>query len=208
MTGEQFDMPQRGDPPTSATGHAAPPRDPTPRRASPSQSDAGKEEVDVWRGRSHWKHFAAWAGLWCVGNAVAAVGLMWLGRRVEWLNFWRGVGILAVILVASGLELVGRRILLKVLRCRYRLTTQRLFIQRGILRQTIDQTELMRVDDVRIYKSVLDRIFGLGSVLVRSTDASDRDVVIEGIREPDQVAEAIRSHMQTMRRRSLFVETL
>ena len=34
------------------------------------------------------------------------------------------------------------------------------------------------------------------------------NLVIEGIPEPESVAEAIRAHMRTMRRKSMFIEQL
>jgi hypothetical protein len=72
----------------------------------------------------------------------------------------------------------------------------------------VDQTELIRVDDVRIHKTLLDRIFGLGTIAILSTDATDREVVIAGVADPDQVAEALRRNMRTLRQKSLFVEHL
>ena len=117
--------------------------------------------------------------------------------------FWT----VAVLFVASGVWVIGG-IFLRILGCSYRLTTERLFIERGILSRTIDQTELIRVDDVRIHKSLVDRLFGLGTVTVKSTDATDRDLSVEGISEPEKVAEAIRTRMRTLRRQSLFVESL
>jgi hypothetical protein len=72
----------------------------------------------------------------------------------------------------------------------------------------VDQTELIRVDDVRVKKSMMDRLFGLGSVETLSTDQTDRETMIAGIAEPDKVAEAIRARMRTMRKKSLFVENL
>ena len=60
----------------------------------------------------------------------------------------------------------------------------------------------------RIHKSFLDRVLGLGSVAIVSTDASDREVVLEGIPKPEEVAEAIRTRMRTLRRKSLFIENL
>jgi membrane protein YdbS with pleckstrin-like domain len=164
-------------------------------------------ERDLWVGRTHWKHYAGRLSLWLAGNVLVIVLLWWLADRVKWLGaagvFWLTVAILVI----SGLLVVGR-VFLTILGHRYRLTTQRLFIERGILSQTVDQTELIRVDDVRLYKSLLDRLFGLGSVALTSTDASDREVLIVGVAEPDKVAEAIRSHMRVMRRKSLFVENL
>ena len=97
---------------------------------------------------------------------------------------------------------------LRIISRRYRLTSQRLFIERGILNQTIDQTELIRVDDVRLEKTLIDRVFGLGTVSLLSTDVTDRLVVIEGIDNADRVAEAVRTNMRTQRGKALFVENL
>ena len=165
-------------------------------------------ETDIWTGRTHWQHYSGRLALWLIGNLAVIVLVIWLARRIEWLTFKAGFAIVAVILVVSGLEMVVRRVFLNILRHRYRLTTQRLFIERGILSRTIDQTELIRVDDVRLHKSFLDRVFKLGSVAVVSTDATDREIVIEGIAEPEKVAEAIRTRMRAMRSKSLFIENL
>ena len=164
-------------------------------------------EVELWSGRTAWLHYAGRLATWLVGLIAVLVVLIWRGQTDAWLTFSWGLVIFLVVLIASGIWL-GRRPILEVLGHRYRVTTQRLFIERGILSQTVDQTELVRVDDVRMYKSVTDRLFGLGSVAVISTDATDREVVIVGITEPDKVAEAIRTRMRTMRRKSLFVENL
>ena len=164
-------------------------------------------EAEIWVGRTHWKHFAGRLIVWGVCNVALAVIVGWVASRVDWLGFTGAFWAIAGVVVVSGIFVVGR-VVLAVLGHRYRLTSQRLFIERGILSRSVDQTELIRVDDVRLHKSFLNRVFGLGSVGIVSTDTSDREVVIEGIREAEKVAEAIRTHMRLMRRRSLFVENL
>jgi len=164
-------------------------------------------ETELWAGRTHWKHFAGRVLGWVVANLLAAVLVGWITHRLEGLRAVHGTLIILALVLISGLLVLGQ-VALRILACRYRLTSQRLFISRGILSQTVDQTELIRVDDVRIYKSFLDRVLGLGTVAVVSTDASDREVTITGIRDPDHVAEAIRKHMRVLRRKSLFVENL
>ena len=67
---------------------------------------------------------------------------------------------------------------------------------------------MIRVDDLRIRKTLPDRILGLGSIEVLSTDQTDRSMVIEGVRGPEAIAEHIRRNMRAMRRKSLFVENL
>ena len=164
-------------------------------------------ETEIWAGRTHWKHYAGRLALWLVANVVVAVLIGGMAGRADWLGAGGAFWIIVVIVVASGAIVVGG-VAAKILGTRYRLTTQRLFIERGIVSQTVDQTELIRVDDVRLKRGLVDRMFGLGSVESLSTDATDRVTVIAGIAEPDKVAEAIRTRMRTMRKKSLFVENL
>ncbi|MHC4093674.1 MAG: PH domain-containing protein [Planctomycetota bacterium] len=171
-----------------------------------AEVDTGAE-VEVWVGRTHWKHFAGRISLWVLANAALSVLIGWVASGADWLG-WRGaLVVIALLLVVSAVLVLGR-VLTTILGLRYRLTSQRLFLERGILSQTVDQTELIRVDDVRLQKTMLDRVFGLGSVHILSTDASDRATVIQGIADPENVAESIRKRMRTMRKKSLFIENL
>lgn len=171
-----------------------------------AELDPSKEE-EVWSGRADVRHFAARIALWWIGIVVFGGLTVWGSSRWEWLTGWGAFWAILIAGVVSGAVVLGG-VVLKIFGTRYRLTNQRLFIERGIIRQTIDQSELIRVDDVRMYKSFVDRIFGLGSVAVMSTDISDAEVRIEGVSEPEKIAESIRLRMRTMRRKSLFVENL
>ena len=165
---------------------------------SASTADPTSQEALLWCGRTHWKHYIGRIALWGVAN-IAGIYFAWGSGHL-------GTILLIVFLISSVL-LLGPAAW-SILSRRYRLTTQRLFIERGILSQTIDQTELIRVDDVRIRKSLADRILGLGTVEIMSTDATDSSIDIVGILGPERVAEGIRSNVRTMRKKSLFVETL
>jgi membrane protein YdbS with pleckstrin-like domain len=177
------------------------------KRGAPSEAavESGPD-VELWRGRTRLLHFVNRLIVWLAVNVLAAVGLLSWGGRVG-LTTSGAMGLTAIIMLLSALWL-GTRPLLAVLGCRYRLTSQRLFIDRGILSRTVDQTELVRVDDVRMHKSFTNRMFGLGSVQILSTDATDREIVVSGIAEPEKVAELIRERMRKLRQKSLFVENL
>lgn len=160
-------------------------------------------EDELWQGRTSWKHFTDLilvAGGW---SLVAA--FVWLKASPETSA---AIGWVAFTVSALGWSYVLGRILFAMLNYRYRLTTQRLFIEKGIFGRTIDQTELIRVDDLRIYKSFLNRVMGLGTIEIFSTDTSDRKVLILGIENPDELADSVRERMRRLRQRSLFVESL
>lgn len=156
--------------------------------------DPGKE-AKLWSGRTSWKHFIHWVLLW----VVISVALFYF----HWFNSSTTLIIVAILALA-----VAIRMAINIFSNRYRLTTQRIFVDRGLLNQVVDQTELIRVDDVRVYKNLFHRILGLGTVEVISTDSTDNNMRIVGVSRPDEVAEAIRTHMRVLRKRSLFVENL
>jgi membrane protein YdbS with pleckstrin-like domain len=211
MTDETPQTSDPGEAPAKGTPRpAADAGDGAARLIGPSGDGASvipDEERELWKGRTSWKHYAGRLILLFLGNVVIAVLLYKGASRFDWLTgqaaFWACLLVVGI----SGL-LVGLPVLWSVFGHRYRFTTQRLFIERGILSKTIDQTELIRIDDVQTYKSLLNRIFGLGSVVINSTDVSDRNVRLEGITDPDTVADDIRTQMRIMRRKSVFVERL
>jgi len=156
-------------------------------------------EDELWQGRTSWKHFT---------DLILVAGGWSLVAAFVWFKASAAIGWVAVGVSVVGWAYVLGRILFAMLNYRYRLTTQRLFIEKGILSSTIDQTELIRVDDLRIYKSFLNRVMGLGTIEIFSTDASDRRVLILGIENPDELADSVRERMRRLRQRSLFVESL
>jgi membrane protein YdbS with pleckstrin-like domain len=169
--------------------------------------ESTQAERTAWVGRTHWKHYAGRLVLWLAAVVLVAIGVGWIAESSDALG-WRGAFWIDVaVFGATGAWVLGG-VAWRIFSCRYRLTSQRLFVERGILSQTIDQTELVRVDDVQIRKSLLDRVFGLGSILVASTDATDRQLTIIGVREPDRLAELIRANTRDMRRGSLYVESI
>ncbi len=169
-----------------------------PQRVRQNDLDPESEE-DLWQGRSSWKFYADLI-LVAAGWTVIA-GIVWF-TTPRWLGW------IVVFMALAGWVYVAGRVAHGLLNYHYRLTTQRLFTERGVLSRTIDQTELIRIDDVRIHKTLLNRMTGVGSVELFSTDASDRHVTIWGVEKPDELAESIRDRMRSLRQRSLFVESL
>ncbi len=170
------------------------------RPQSGRQADQDSEpEADLWQGRSSWKFYADLIVV-AAGWTVIAV--------IVWFTTPRWLGWTVLIMALLGWVYVAGRVALGMLNHHYRLTTQRLFIERGILSRTIDQAGLIRIDDVRIHKTLLNRMTGVGSVELFSTDASDRQVTLWGVEKPDELADSIRDRMRRLRQRSLFVESL
>lgn len=92
-------------------------------------------------------------------------------------------------------------LLIEVKSVKYRLTTQRLFVTRGLISRKIDEVELFRVKDVTLSQGVLERMLGIGTVTVLSTDDATPELKLEGIADPARMKDAIREHCLAARRR-------
>lgn len=71
---------------------------------------------------------------------------------------------------------------------RYMLNEDRIFVEKGFLNSTLDEENLYRVRDVRVTRSLGQRLFGLGTVTVF---ASNGETVLESIKHPIEVKEEI-----------------
>ena len=65
---------------------------------------------------------------------------------------------------------------------RYALSEDRLFLKRGVINVKQDEIVLYRVRDLRVSVSLWQRLFGVGTVTVISTDKSIPELVIKNIR--------------------------
>lgn len=175
---------------------------PAPSFAGAAHRGVGPEvepETILWRGRTSWKNFVDLIGVVLAWSVVAVVVGLSAGGWIGWFMF---------IISSVGWALVVVRVALGVLYHHYRLTTQRLFVDQGILSKTLDQTELIRVDDIRITKSMCNRLMGLGNLLIMSTDTSDPKATLIGVTEPEKLADIIRERVSVLRAKSLYVERL
>lgn len=88
---------------------------------------------------------------------------------------------------------------------RYELTNQRLRILRGILGNTIEEIELVRIKDTRVKQHMGERMINVGDVTVISADPTTPDFVLQNVRNPIDVRELIRKTvMEEKARRGLY----
>jgi uncharacterized membrane protein YdbT with pleckstrin-like domain len=74
---------------------------------------------------------------------------------------------------------------------KYLITTQRLRISRGIVRRSVQETRLDRVQNVNYNQSVLDRIFHVGSVDFDTAGTDDSEFRFEWVNGPETVVRAV-----------------
>ena len=82
---------------------------------------------------------------------------------------------------------------------RYTLTDQRLILRRGVLGRTTDYVELYRVKDSHYAQSFFERLLGLGTITLRTTQDSAPLVLLAGMSGPESLWNQIRGLVEARR---------
>ena len=93
---------------------------------------------------------------------------------------------------------------------RYRLSEDRLFVSEGFLNIRDDEILLYRVRDIDTRRSLWQRLFGVGTVTVISSDKTMPNLVLKNIKDPIFVKELIHSPVEEakIKRRVRFGEIM
>ena len=93
---------------------------------------------------------------------------------------------------------------------RYRLSEDRLFVSEGFLNIRDDEILLYRVRDIDTRRSLWQRLFGVGTVTVISSDKTMPNLVLKNIKDPIFVKELIHSQVEEakIKRRVRFGEIM
>ena len=82
---------------------------------------------------------------------------------------------------------------------RYALSEDRLFLRRGFFNIKQDEIVLYRVRDLRVTQNLWQRIFGVGTIRVVSTDKSIPELDIKNVKQPFEVKELIHSTVEELK---------
>jgi uncharacterized membrane protein YdbT with pleckstrin-like domain len=148
-------------------------------------------------------------------NEESNESVVWKGGPSQWTNFWTLAlcVVLAAAIVAGSILAVFPPLLialviplgwagwaLLVLRCEvYELTEQRLRFSSGVFSRRIDEIELYRVKDSSVAQPFVLRLFGLGNVLVETSDRNQPQVCLAAVKDPVGVREHLRRQVERIR---------
>ncbi len=119
----------------------------------------------------------------------------WQGSPSQWTNFWWYVLCVFVIPIPWAVWKLA-----VTATTDYAVTTQRLTLRKGVFNRTLEEIELYRIKDTTLTKSFWQRILGLGSVVVESSDASMPRLVIPWVKDAEDVRQTIRQNVEAVRR--------
>lgn len=83
---------------------------------------------------------------------------------------------------------------------RYRLTTQRFFVTKGLIGKHVEELELFRIKDITLRQGALQRMLGLGTITILSTDDTNPQIEIAGIKTPYEIKDRIRENYRATRK--------
>ena len=82
---------------------------------------------------------------------------------------------------------------------RYALSEDRLFVSVGLLNIKDDEVLLYRVRDIDTERTLFQRLFGVGTIIVLSSDKSMPNLVLKNIKDPVMVKEIIHKQVEEMK---------
>ena len=82
---------------------------------------------------------------------------------------------------------------------RYALSEDRLFLSQGFLNIQDDEVLLYRVRDIDSSRTLWQRIFGVGTINILSSDKSMPNLVLKNIRHPLEVKELIHQQVEKVK---------
>lgn len=100
----------------------------------------------------------------------------------------RSFGVLGILwaIICLGLPFLGRQSV--------KVTNERIVLEQGFWNKVRDDVEIFRIRDVVVKQNIWNRMFGIGDVVVKSTEGRTEEThVLRGIPDPVAVSEAIRT---------------
>jgi uncharacterized membrane protein YdbT with pleckstrin-like domain len=83
----------------------------------------------------------------------------------------------------------------------YELTTQRIRVRRGVFSRRTDELELYRVKDVTVFEPFWQRLFGLGTIVITTNDATTPTLTLDALPDASASREALRNAVENCRDR-------
>jgi uncharacterized membrane protein YdbT with pleckstrin-like domain len=137
------------------------------------------EEV-VFEGHPSWRAVLSFYVYGVAGAAIVAVVVALIASVV--VGVIVGAALIGLVILAG---------LIKRTATVYMVSSQRLYIRRGILAKRVQQTRIDRVQNVNTQQTLLNRILRVGTVDFDTAGTDDSEFRFVGIASPDEVVAAV-----------------
>jgi membrane protein YdbS with pleckstrin-like domain len=166
-----------------------------------SGGEVDKEEM-LWQGGYSGKDMiGTWILALLISIATGVLSFMFLETSTAFIVL---LVVLAVVWGGSGLMLLYRR-----LDKHYELSSQRFVHKEGILKRVTNRIEVIDIDDVTFSQGLIQRMLGVGTITIVSSDRSHPKLSLFGIDEVKRVAGLIDDvRRRERRKRGLHIEAI
>jgi hypothetical protein len=167
------------------------------------QGDDDEAETDVWQGGFSSR---AMFGNWLLAGLITVVLLVAvLVAGPGNLSYWSAWLVISALVWGWFGGLLAYRKLTR----KYHLTTQRFIHETGLLKRITDRIEVIDIDDVSFEQRVMERLVGVGTIKLISSDRSHPVLTMPGIERVKEVAATIDDlRRKERRRRGLHIEAI
>ncbi len=83
----------------------------------------------------------------------------------------------------------------------YNLSKERFIVREGVFSRTTDNLEIYRVKDLTVDEPLFLRLFGLGNLILETSDKSHPILIIEGVSKVNDVSNLLRECVERERRK-------
>ena len=192
---------EQNNPAGEATPPAAGPADTFRQQLAAGSASNAEPERELWQGGYSSK---AMIGAWGLSGTVTLT-LLILG--IYFSQWWLWIGITVAVLALWAYQLLT--LLYRRLNVRYTLTNQRFVHETGVLRRTTDRIEVIDMDDITVDQKVFERLVGVGTIRIVSSDTTHPNLVMPGIENVKEVAGIIDDSRCAERyRRGVHIESI
>ncbi|MCM2371151.1 PH domain-containing protein [Aporhodopirellula aestuarii] len=162
--------------------------------------DDHEPEQTLWSGGYSPKAMVGW---W-IGLTIVSVGLLVGAFMLPQLSITIALVIIVILWLLVAANYARMR-----LGFHYELTSQRFIHKTGLLTRRTDRIEVIDIDDVSYEQGPVQRLFGVGTINITSSDRSDPELRLIGIDKVSEVAGLIDDVRRAeRRRRSLHIESI
>lgn len=164
-------------------------------------------ETSLWNGGYSAK---AMLGTWLLSLVVTiaiivALTVIPLPENLDSRTLWIAAG---AILVAWWC-IVAVVYMYRRISMHYELTSQRFIHKQGVLVRTTDRIDIIDIDDVTFSQGLVERVLGIGTIILTSSDATHPKLVLKGIDQVNQVSGMIDdTRRKERRKRSINIESI
>jgi len=162
-----------------------------------TESESGGERV-IYDDRPHPVFIVTESWRWIVFGVILWALLIWssgqIGQGVWWgvevgllIAAWGILGLVLIRVVIAGVDRAVRV---------HRLTDRRVIAKFGILSTVRAEMPLSRVQHLVVVRTLVERIFGIGSVGISSAGTGGLELVWRGVEKPEELRELIRSTVE------------